>query len=52
MNLVLSGRNLATWTDYLGSDPEVQGNTGNFGGRDFLTQPQVRYFTARLKVTF
>ncbi len=52
MNLVLSGRNLATWTDYSGLDPEVQGTSGNFGGFDFLTQPQVRYFTARLNVTF
>ncbi|MFQ5550931.1 MAG: TonB-dependent receptor domain-containing protein, partial [Gemmatimonadales bacterium] len=52
MNLTVTGRNLLTITDYLGADPEVQGQTGNFTGRDFLTQPQVRYWTARLNLTF
>ncbi len=52
MSLTLSGRNLATITDYEGSDPEVEGFSGSFGSRDFLTQPQVRYFTARLNLSF
>jgi outer membrane receptor protein involved in Fe transport len=52
MSLVLTGRNLFTETDYTGLDPEVQSQAGNFGGRDFLTQPQVRYWLARLNLTF
>lgn len=52
LSLTLTGRNLATITDYQGSDPEVQESVNNFGSRDFLTQPQVRYFTARLNVAF
>jgi len=52
MNLTITGRNLFTITDYEGSDPEVEQFSGSFGSRDFLTQPQVRYFTARLAFTF
>ncbi|NIM50626.1 MAG: SusC/RagA family TonB-linked outer membrane protein [Gemmatimonadales bacterium] len=52
VSLTVSGRNLLTITDYTGVDPEVQGGTGNFGSLDFLTQPQVRYWTARLQLTF
>ena len=49
LSLTLSGRNLATWTDYTGFDPEINFNgTSNFSTAEFLTQPQVRYFTARL----
>jgi TonB-linked SusC/RagA family outer membrane protein len=49
--LTLSGRNLATWTDYTGFDPEINFNgTTNFSTAEFLTQPQVRYFTARLSI--
>ena len=47
--LTLAGRNLATWTDYKGFDPELNWNgSSNFSTADFLTQPPVRYFTARL----
>ena len=47
----ISGRNLATWTDYTGFDPEINFNgTSNFSTAEFLTQPQVRYFTARLSI--
>ena len=58
MNLTITGRNLFTITDYTGLDPEVQGQddvggaNGGFLGRDFLTQPPVRSFSARLNVTF
>lgn len=52
LNLVLTGRNLVRIDDYSGFDPEVSSQTGNFTGRDFLTQPQVRYWLARLNVTF
>jgi len=53
MNLTVTGRNLLTITDYTGIDPEVQmSGSSNFGSEDFLTQPQVRYWTARLQLTF
>ncbi|UCG87850.1 MAG: SusC/RagA family TonB-linked outer membrane protein [Gemmatimonadota bacterium] len=52
LSLTVTGRNLFTITDYTGLDPEVQGGTGNFGSLEFLTQPQVRSWTARLQVTF
>jgi outer membrane receptor protein involved in Fe transport len=49
--LTLSGRNLATWTDYTGFDPEINFNgTSNFSTAEFLTQPQVRYWTMRLSI--
>ena len=49
LSLTLAGRNLATWTDYKGFDPELNFNgSSNFSTADFLTQPPVRYFTARL----
>ena len=51
--LTLAGRNLATWTDYTGLDPEVNSaGQDNFNQFDFLSQPQVRYYTARIDVTF
>jgi hypothetical protein len=52
-SLTLAGRNLKTWTKYTGFDPEVNAlPTGNFTTADFLTQPQIRYFTARLALSF
>lgn len=51
--LVLAGRNLAVWTNYSGLDPEInQAGQSNFGAADFMTQPPVRYFTARLNLSF
>jgi hypothetical protein len=51
--LTLAGRNLFTITDYSGIDPEVQTNqAGNFGSAAFFSQPTVRYWTARLQLTF
>ena len=51
LNLTLAGRNLATWTDYPGLDPEVNSSGGaNFTTQEFFTQPAVRYFTARLTI--
>jgi hypothetical protein len=51
--LTLAGRNLHTWTNYSGLDPEVNANAqSNFSTADFLTAPQVRYFTARLALSF
>ena len=47
------GRNLHTWTKYSGLDPELNaGAQANFSTADFLTAPQVRYFTARLALGF
>jgi outer membrane receptor protein involved in Fe transport len=50
----LTGRNLATWTDYSGLDPEVNsdGGSSNFETIDLFTQPPVRYWTARVTVSF
>jgi TonB-dependent starch-binding outer membrane protein SusC len=51
--LTLAGRNLHTWTKYSGLDPELNAaNQANFSTADFLTAPQVRYFTARLALAF
>ena len=49
----LAARNLHTWTNYSGLDPEVNaGAQANFSTADFLTAPNVRYFTARLALSF
>jgi hypothetical protein len=51
--LTLAGRNLKTWTNYTGLDPELNAAAqSNLSTADFLTAPQVRYFTARLAFTF
>jgi TonB-linked SusC/RagA family outer membrane protein len=52
--LTVTGRNLMTWTDYTGMDPELNstGAGSNFGNSDFLTQPPVRYWSARLTLNF
>ena len=53
-SLTLAGRNLKTWTDYTGLDPEINetGGDANFTQGEFNTQPPVRYLTARLNFTF
>jgi TonB-linked SusC/RagA family outer membrane protein len=52
-SLVITGRNLATWTDYTGLDPELNSiPTANFSARDFLTQAPVRTWIVRLNVGF
>ena len=51
--LTFAGRNLKTWSDYSGIDPEVNSVAqAQFSTSDFLTLPQVRYFTARLALSF
>lgn len=54
LSLTLAGRNLATWTDYSGLDPEINfaGSASNFTTAEFLTQPPVRFYTARVDVNF
>lgn len=53
-SLTLSARNLITWTDYTGIDPEINrsGSSDNFGTSEFLTQGIPRYVTVRLNLTF
>jgi hypothetical protein len=48
MLLSLAVRNVATWTHYPGLDPEAARAQDNFNQVDYYTQPQVRYFVARL----
>ena len=53
LSFTLTGRNLATWTNYSGVDPELNdAGQSNFNTADFLTQPPVRYFIVRVNVTF
>ncbi|HEX8209449.1 MAG TPA: SusC/RagA family TonB-linked outer membrane protein [Longimicrobium sp.] len=52
-SITLSGRNLRTWTDYTGLDPEGNETGGsNFTQGEFNTQPPVRTFSARVDLTF
>jgi outer membrane receptor protein involved in Fe transport len=48
MLLSLAIRNVTTWTSYPGLDPEVSRAQDNFRQVDYYTQPQVRYFVARV----
>ena len=52
-SVTFSGRNLKTWTDYTGLDPEINetGGSSNFTQGEFNTQPPVRYFTVRLDLS-
>lgn len=53
LSLTLSGRNLGLWTEYDGIDPEVnQFGAENFSSSSFLTQPPLRYWNARINVSF
>jgi TonB-linked SusC/RagA family outer membrane protein len=58
VSLTLSGRNLFTIDDYSGIDPEVNGfgqgreGSSNFAATDFFSQPQVRYWVARVNLGF
>jgi TonB-dependent starch-binding outer membrane protein SusC len=53
LSITLSARNLKTWTSYKGVDPELnEAGQNNFTTADFLTQPPVRYFIARLNISF
>lgn len=52
-SLSLTGRNLVTWTDYTGFDPEInQIGQANFQQREFLTLPPARTWIARVNVGF
>ncbi|MGH7476390.1 MAG: SusC/RagA family TonB-linked outer membrane protein [Longimicrobiales bacterium] len=53
LRLTAAGRNLATWTDYTGLDPEtVEAAGSNFNQSEFNTQPPVRYLMLRLDYNF
>lgn len=53
-SLTLAGRNLKTWTDFSGLDPEINESGGNtsFNQNEFNTQPPVRTLSVRLNLTF
>lgn len=53
-NLMVGGRNLATFTDYEGLDPELRfdGGRDSFNASEFFSQPPVRTFFARLSLSF
>lgn len=52
-SITIAGRNLKTWTNYTGIDPELNvSSASNFNTADFLTQPPVRYWVARMNLTF
>jgi hypothetical protein len=57
----LAGRNLFKWTDYEGTDPEVEdysdragqgSGAGSYGRREYYSLPPSRSFLATLRVTF
>jgi TonB-linked SusC/RagA family outer membrane protein len=53
IDFTIAGRNLKTWTNYKGFDPEVNSVAGaNFSTSEFLTLPPSRTWTARINVTF
>ncbi len=52
-SVTLSGRNLATWTNYTGLDPEInESGSSNFVQGEFNTQPPLRYLLVRFNVKF
>ncbi len=53
LSLTVAGRNLKTWSDYTGLDPEITSTPGNnFASSDFLTVPPVRQWITRVNFTF
>jgi TonB-dependent starch-binding outer membrane protein SusC len=53
MAFTVSGQNLGIWTDYSGLDPEINSiGASNFSTQEFLSQPPVRSWKARLNITF
>ncbi|MGH7558162.1 MAG: hypothetical protein ACREMD_10395 [Gemmatimonadota bacterium] len=52
-SITISGRNLKTWTDYSGVDPEVNGaGQSDLVVTDFFTVPQPRRIVTSLNLTF
>ena len=52
MKVALIGRNLKTWTDYTGFDPEASSN-GDFNFRiDGFRYPSFRQITGQIEIGF
>lgn len=53
-NVSIGARNLYTWTDYTGLDPELRmdGGSDSFASAEFYTQPPPRSYFARITVMF
>ncbi len=53
MSLTVSGQNLGLWTKYSGLDPEISAvGQNNFATQEFLSQPPIRMWKARLNLSF
>ena len=53
VSVTFAGRNLKTFTDYPGLDPEiVEAAATSFNQSEFNTQPPVRYYTLRFNLNF
>jgi TonB-dependent starch-binding outer membrane protein SusC len=53
LSLTISGQNLGLWTQYSGLDPEISAaGQNNFVTQEFLSQPPVRMWKARLNISF
>lgn len=53
LSLTLAGRNLHTWTNYRGFDPEVNATgTSNLNAQEFYSVPPARSLVARIDVNF
>jgi hypothetical protein len=54
MSISLAGRNLYTWTDYEGLEPEAsfQGGDRGFGQWEQNVTPQLRSFVGSIQMTF
>ena len=45
-------QNVKRWTDYPGSDPEINAQAGAFSRQDFLTVPNPRKTILRVNLNF
>lgn len=53
VSLSIAGRNLATWTDYSGLDPETNiGGSTNFTRAEYMSVPPTRRWLATVNVSF
>ncbi len=53
ISVSVSGSNLGIWTDYSGLDPEISATgQSNFVTQEFLSQPPIRSWQARLNFSF
>ncbi len=52
-SVVLTGRNLAVWTNYSGVDPEAAANNGDQrGNEEYFSTPPLRIMTLRMNFSF